>query len=121
MPSKFEQDFTEEAPNFYEEFGIHGCKYTSPSGVVTTGLTLRILRNPAHQVARDSKTLGQLQSGQVIVEQSALAKPMIGGRFTAESVEIWTIETTPVLKNGQFYCTCSRTGAEVRAGRKAGE
>lgn len=66
--------------------------------------------------------MGEVQSGEVMVMQAgtgSIPKPVKGGRFRVEGVEVWTIETTPTLKNGQFTCTCSRQGVDALMERRA--
>ena len=119
MPSPFETQFAAAVGALYEgAFGL-SASYQAPDGsaAVTTGadgnpLTIRVHRNEARQTQGGAKpgTQAELQTAEVIVRQSQLAKVVQGGRFAVEGNEVWTIETTPTLKNGQHYCTCSRGG-----------
>lgn len=122
MPSDFESEFAlAAAPGLYAVFGLIAT-YAAPDGTTVSGLTVRVHRNEPHQVERpgsSGRVSGELQTGEVMVLQSALAKPVKGGRFTVEGVEVWTIALTPVLKNEQFSCTCTRTGVERAMERRS--
>ena len=126
MPSLFEQQFASQLDAMYAQFGIEAT-YTAPNGTsVDAGidgnpLLLRIHRNDAHQVDKTARVAGELQTSEVMVQQSKLAKPVKGGRFAVEGVEVWTIETTPTLKNGEYLCSCSRSGVERMGPARAKE
>lgn len=125
MPSVFEQEFAGQLDQLYGEFGVTAT-YTAPNGV-NQAVTVRIQRHEARQVegmgqrgAGAGGATGELQTGEAFVRQSELAKPVKGGRFTLEAgAEVWTIETTPLLKNGQHYCIVSRGGVDRYAERRA--
>lgn len=110
MPSAFETAVRANLDPLYAEFGL-ATTYTAPDGT-TTACTIRLHRNEAHQVDRTVRVNGEMQTGEIMVRQTELAKPVRGGRFVVEGVEAWTIELTPVLKNGQHQCTVSRAGVE---------
>jgi hypothetical protein len=125
MPSQFETQFTTQTPALYEgAFGVVAT-YTGKDGTaVTTGLdgnplNIRVDRQDGRQSATPGVS-GELQTAEIKVRQSQLAKPQAGGRFTVGS-EVWSIQTTPVLKNGQHYCTCARGGVERLMPRRAAE
>lgn len=120
MPSAFETAFAANLSGLYAQFGV-SASYTAPDGTSTSGLTVRVIRHDAHQVERPTRAVGELQTGEVLVQQSALAKPLKGGRFTVEGREVWTIEVTPTLKNGEHICTVSRAGVERLMDRRAKE
>lgn len=120
MPSPFERQFAAQADSLYSQFSL-AATYTAPDGSTTSGITIIVHRNDAHQVDRNVKASGELQTGEIRVRQSELAKAVKGGRFKVEGVEVWTVETMPVLKNGQHYCTCSRSGVERIMERRAKE
>lgn len=109
MPSPFESLIAANLDALYAQFGLSGI-YTAPDGTATAGITIRVHRNDFRQVEGQSRAAGEMQTGEVMVRQSELAKPVKGGRFAVEGVEVWSIETTPALKNGQFVCTCVRLG-----------
>lgn len=116
--SPFEAEMAENLDDLYNEFGVGGS-YVGPDGSSIDGLTLRVRRNDPHQVERTNRNIGELQSGTVMVRQSELAKPLRNGRFTVRGVEVWTIELTPILKNGELICACQRTGTESKMPRRA--
>jgi len=70
-------------------------------------------RDPAHQVEHNNRAY-QAQTGQIIVEKTALTKPQIGARFTlTDSGEVWTIENIPMDPNtGEWVCQCKRSGMD---------
>lgn len=114
MPSAFEQRMTSAMPRLYTSFGVPAV-YVAPSGTTTSGITVRIQRGEIRQTPTDQKTVGEMQTGQAFVQQSDLAKPVKNGRFAFDSgVEVWSIETTPILKNGQWNCTVKRVSTDTR-------
>lgn len=128
MPSPFEQQFAVQAGALYEgSFGVAGS-YQAPDGSapVTVGadgnpLLIRVHRNDAHQVDTAVRKSGEMQSGEIIVRQSQLPKVVNESRFTIEGVEVWTVQTTPVLRNGEFVCTVARTGTAQLMTRRSAE
>ena len=120
MPSQFESMMAAALPGtHYATFGL-AASYTAPDGSNTT-LTVRVQRDEARQVDRDNRVQGEVQTGRVMCMASDLAKPVKGGRFTVESVEVWTIETTPTLVNGEHICACVRSGVTAIMARRAKE
>jgi len=112
MPSVFENMVASALPGFYKMFGL-AAAYEATDGTVTTGLLVRIQRNEFHEVPRDVKAAGVMQTGEIKIQMSGstgLAKPVQGGRFKVEDVEVWTIETPPISRNGEWFCTCQRAG-----------
>lgn len=118
MPSAFEQLFTGSLDSFYDMYGLPAT-YTGPDGTAITSITVRVHRQESRQVPFAQRGTGELQTGEVLVRESEVAKPVSGGRFMVEGHEVWTIASTPVLKNGQHHCTCSRGGAERIMERRA--
>lgn len=119
MPSQFESLIASNLPALYAQYGLDAT-YTPPNGQTpTTGLSVRVHRGDSRQYDRGNGSMGEIQTAEVIVLQSALPRPVAGGRFTVESVEVWTIDATPTLKNGQFTCTCTRTGDSRLMSRSA--
>lgn len=118
MPSQFEQSAAFNVDALYGNFGL-AATYTAPGGAVTSGITVRRKLGEVRQVPRPNKASGELQMGDIMVRPSDVAKPVKNGRFQVESVEVWTIETTPILKNGEYHCTCSRSGVEGLLERRA--
>jgi hypothetical protein len=118
MPSAFETLFAANLSGLYEQFGL-AATYTAPNAAETAGITVRVDRGDFLQVPGDMKAGGQLQTGKVLVRQSELSKPVKGGRFTFEGAEVWTVETTPTLQNGEFICTCTRGGTDRLMDRRA--
>ena len=120
MPSAFETSFAKSTHDgLYSTFGI-AAVYADLAGTKTI-CTVRIHREDAHQVDRPSHVSGEIQVAPLEVRTSEISKVVKGGRFTVEGVEVWTVETTPVLKNGQHYCTCSRSGAERMMPKRSNE
>ena len=124
MPSPFEQQFAAQLTDLFAQFG-QPAKYTDPSGNATVGLTVIVNRDGPMQTAIAGRATGEQQTGRIRVMQSALAKPVKGGRFAIDTIgdgtgqdEIWTVETTPRLANGQHYCVCTRSGANRLMARK---
>lgn len=121
MPSAFEAQMAAQLPGtLYGAFGL-AAVYSDPKGTTGAACTIRVHRGDVRQVDRGNGTMGEVQSGEVFVMQAgagAIAKPVKGGRFRVEGVEVWTIENTPVLKNGQFGCTCSRQGVDALMERR---
>ncbi len=110
MPSQFEQQMTTALASFYDEFAVAGT-YNAPNSTSAIPVTIRVHRNDAHQAEPRAGENRELQTGEIMVLQSQLAKPVKDGRFTLEGgAEVWTIETTPMLKNGQHHCIVSRVG-----------
>ena len=118
MPSAFETQMTTAAmPALYQEFGLPAT-YTPPNGsTAIPNLTVRVQRGAVRQ---SPETDGEIQTGVVMVLASALATPSRGGRFMVENTEVWTIETTPELKNGEHVCTCSRSGRRIYMNQQGG-
>lgn len=111
MPSPFEQTLAANlSQSMYPSMGLPAT-YTAPDGTVTSGLTIRVHREAVREVDRPNRAAGEAQSGEVMVLASALI-PVKGGRFVVEGVEVWTVAMTPVLKNLQYGCTCTRSGVE---------
>jgi hypothetical protein len=119
MPSPFDQSVAANLDQFYATFGIPGVAYTDPSGGVTSDIIVRIHRNEAREVERENGTVGEMQTGEILVRQTELANVVKGGRFTLEGVEVWTVATTPPLYHGEFHCTCYRSGTERLMDRRA--
>jgi hypothetical protein len=59
-----------------------------------------------------------IQTANIVVAQSALPKPQKGGRFS-KGDRTWTIAIFPVEANGQFYCTCTRSGVNRLAPQRS--
>lgn len=125
MPSVFEQAFAENLPALYGAMGMD-ASYTDKAGVMIDGLSVRVHRHPFRQVEGKGGT-GEVQTADLFIQDSGdqgIAKVVAGGRFTIEptgtamGLEVWTIETTPVHKNGEFVCSCSRSGKEREMGRR---
>lgn len=116
--SDFEASMVDNLDEFYTEFGLAGI-YVAPDGASVSGITVRVYRDKAHQVERPSRTPGEMQTGEILMRQSELAKPVKNGRFTVRGVEVWTIEMTPTLTNGEWLCSCVRTGVERMMDRRA--
>lgn len=115
--SAFELAFAANLDPLYVLFGVAGS-YAAPDGTSVAGLTLRVRRDDPHQVERPNRAIGEMQTGQILVRQSELARPVKNGRFTVRGVEVWTIETTPRLQHGEYICTCTRTGVEIMMPRR---
>ena len=120
MPSAFELRAAASLPNLYVAFGVLS-KYFMPDGVTTqSNVVIRIQRHDIHDAARPSRVNGEVQTGDVFVQQSTLTKPIANGRFQVEGgTEVWTIISTPVLKNGQWHCACTRSGVDAYMERRA--
>lgn len=119
MPSQFETQMrTQLAGAIYPGMSL-AATYTAPDGTVTAGLTVRVHRGDAHQVERASRASGEAQTGEIMVLQDDLPKPVKGGRFTVEGVEVWSVAMTPTLANGQFVCACTREGVDAVLARRA--
>lgn len=118
MPSSFEQMFV--ASSLPALYALHGrpATYTPPNGSTATPLTVRRNAGEPTQVNRETRVTGEMQTAEIMVQQSELAKPVKDGRFTVEGVEVWTIATMPVLKNGQWNCKCERAGKERMVERR---
>jgi hypothetical protein len=126
MPSAFEQEMAAMLPDLLDEFGSPDSIYTPPnSNSPVTGLTVRVQRQPAMEISRSNDTTGELQVAHCIVLQADLpegTKPVKDGRFSVTGLaatEVWTIETTPEAKNGEFICVCRRTSVERYAPKRA--
>lgn len=120
MPSEFESLMAGVLPGtHFQVFGL-AATYTAPDGTETS-LTVRVQRHDPRQVDRPSTASGEEQTADVMCMQADLAKPVRGGRFTVEDTEVWTIETTPALRNGEHICTCRRTGVSGAMPRRAKE
>lgn len=103
------------APALGVWLGSGGWTYTPQAGTPTTGLTIQIERDEPLQVDSGLRSAGEMQHGRIAVTGSQLSNPQIGGRFSIKSgaeVSVWTIKTTPVYANGQYYCTVERGGVE---------
>lgn len=121
MPSYFEREFARQnAAAGSGPYAVNGvaATYQPPTGAaVTTGLDgspLMVIvdrNDPTVDVRESRGGSGQVQSAEILVRVSQLAKPLPDGRFTVEGVEVWTIETSYVA-NGQHNCTCKRTGSD---------
>lgn len=120
MPSPFETRMSSAFDRLYGSFAKTGF-YTSPNGDKVFDISIRVRSNDSRQVVGQSKTIGESQSGTLFVRQSELARPVKGGRFTVENVDVWTIESTPTLKNGQFECTCTRASVAGAMDRRTKE
>lgn len=120
MPSPFEQLVSANLSSMYGQFGL-SASYTAPDGTVTSDLSIRLQRGEVRQVDRPSGAVGEAQGSVVLVRQSDLAKPVRHGRFASDAGEVWTLEVTPVLKNGEWVCTCSRAGVERLMEKRAKE
>jgi len=124
--SQFEILFTANTGAFYEgSFGLK-ASYQSPDNAspIPTGLDgnplmVRVHRDPMRQVDATVRKNGEMQEAEIILRQSQLAKPVRFGRITVRGVEVWTIETTPILVNGEFRCTCTRGGIDRLMERRA--
>lgn len=120
MPSEFSSMMAAALPGtHYAVFG-EPAVYTAPDGT-TVALTIRIHRDEARQVERANGTMGEVQTGRIMCLASDLPKPIRDGRFTVDAVEVWTIETAPVLENEQHVCSCVRTGVTGVMPRRAKE
>lgn len=129
MASLFEQQMAAGGlPGLYAALGA-ASTYTPPdgSGAIDTGtdgapLLVRVQREPPHEVDRPNKAAGENQNGILLVQMRQLAKPARGGRFNVDqAAEVWTIAVTPEAKNGEFICTCTRSGVERMMPRRARE
>lgn len=115
MPSQFESDVAVSLDELYDQFGL-SATYTAPDGT-TASCTIRLHRNPVTPLPGSGRTergaAEELQTAELLVRQSELAKPVAGGRFTVEGNrggEVWTLEATPLLKNGQHHGAARRVG-----------
>jgi hypothetical protein len=120
MPSLNESTIAAQLPGLDTHFGV-AATYTDPAGSIIAGLTIRIHRNEHREVPRENRASGQLQTGEIRVQQALLGQVSMGGRFTIEQVEVWTVETTPTLKNGEFMCMVKRSGLDSILSRRAKE
>lgn len=102
MPSDFQTAFAPSLARIQSRFG-ETAVYSGPDGTTVNGLKVRMHRNDPVQTDR-----GQSQTGEALVNQSDLPKPVENGRFTFSDVEVWNIETTPYPQNGKWVCTVSR-------------
>ncbi len=120
MPSAFTTRFQAGALDaIYAQYGIPGSLYGDKS-VQNVPCTPRLNRGKNMQISggKSSMTQGEIQPGQVFVRQGEIARPVIGGRFTIDD-EVWSIELSPLLRNGQFECSCVRVNPERRGERRA--
>jgi hypothetical protein len=129
MPSEFEGEMAAALTDLRDELGTPGCTLTpnNASQSPIPGLTVRIQRQPAMQISRGERTTGELQVAHAIVLQADLpegVKPLKDWRFSVPGLaatEVWTIETTPEAKNGEFICACRWTSVERYAAKRAKE
>jgi len=120
MPSQFESMMAASLPGtHYATFGLSAV-YTAPDST-TTNLTVRVQRDDPRQIERSNRADGEQQTGTILCMASDLPKPVKGGRFTVENVEVWTVEVTPKLVNGEHVCSCIRTGVVGLMSRRAKE
>jgi len=116
MPSQFENLFAASAlPDLYATFGVAGSLYQAPDPVSAQATcTPRIQRHDAMQFDGQGKGVsGEIQTATILVQQTDITKPVTGGEFTitgATGPEVWKIEVTPKLQNGEHHCVCKRIG-----------
>lgn len=116
MPSLFEQLLAQNLTSMRDGLGTSGCTYTPPDGVaIVNNLTLRVQREQANEIDRPTRISGEMQTADVIVLQADLPNCVREGRFTVPGLtgpEVWTIQASPLVQNGEFICRCMRTGIE---------
>jgi hypothetical protein len=117
MPSQFEAAVAGNLGAMYVAFGLPAV-YTSPDGTDTAGLIVRVQRHEVREVEIQARASGELQTGDVLMQDTGL-KPVKGGRFVVEASEAWTVAATPMHRNGEYVCTCIRTGVERIMERRA--
>ncbi len=118
MPSVFESIMADNLKGAIFPALATTATYTPASGSAADAIPVRVQRGGAHEESRNGVVV-EIQSATIHVLQSVL-HPTKGGRFTIENgTEVWTIDLVPVLKNGEFTCTCSRAAAGTMP-RRAG-
>ena len=122
MPSLFEQLAASSLqPSMFGTFGL-SATYTAVDGSSAVPCTIRLHRNESRSVDKSVRVSGELQSGEVMVRQSEIARPVKGGRFTIEGgVEVWSVASKPRLVNGQWLCAVERAGKERMGERRNSE
>lgn len=110
MPAAFDSILDRALTPFYVFYGVAGV-FTFPGGVEVAG-TIRIHRNESSQTVRDSKVTNETQTAEILARKSEFPKLATGGRFLVDGFEIWTVEKAPLLKNGQWTVTCTRSATE---------
>jgi len=116
MPSQFEIDMAANLQPVYADFALPAAA-ANPDGTAVASISIRLHRNDSRQVPMENGAAIESQTGELMVLQAdiaatALVKPVRNTRFTVEGTEVWSVETTPVLKNGQYTCTVKRVGIE---------
>lgn len=118
MPSVFETTMADQLKgSMNPAFGL-SATYTGMDGGTGTAVPVRVQRGDVRQVEGRDMITRDVQSGTIIVLAADLAHVDKGGRFTVNGSEVWSIELTPVLKNGEFVCECQRQGATAVATRR---
>ncbi len=117
MSSQFEQAMAGNLEPLYDAFGVAGI-YTGPDGAAVD-VTVRRHPEPWQAQLSDSRMAQEVATGELLIRQTdfAGAGPAKGGRIVLEAGAqggggTWSIENTPLLKNGQYHCTCRRSASE---------
>jgi len=115
MPSAFSTRFSGSGgplDALYAQFGIASV-YTDKTAL-SLPCSFRIQRHDPQQLAgTNTHTSGEVQTADGYVRESEVAKPIRDGRFSFDG-EVWVIQKTPYLKNGQWCMTVSRVTADRR-------
>ncbi len=117
MPSQFEEAMADNLATLYDSFGVAGV-YTGPDAVPVL-VTVRRHPEPWRAEVADTRLSQELGTGELLMRASdfAASGPVKGGRIVLEAGAqggggVWSIEATPLLKNGQYHCSCRRTASE---------
>lgn len=97
--------------------GVAGTLTPCSGDAPTANIPLQIDRDPPMQMALANAKISESQMGRIAIP-STFPKPAKGDSFTIGS-EVWRVENAPILANGQFYCTVSRSGVERLMPRRA--
>ena len=114
MPSPFASRVAEAVVSRLEPQLAELADYVdSGSGRVSiTDVQVILHRNDVTPASSSAPNSGEVHSGILYVSQSAVAKPVIHGRFTVKltgsNIEVWQIVSTPKLQNGRFHCVVKR-------------
>jgi hypothetical protein len=123
--SDFSQRFSAAAAAMLDPLMGYTVVATTPGGNTIGGLVGRIDRQLPMQEMGASGRESETQSGEISFSAAQFAAgvaPEKGWRLNLSgdlAGEIWTIETTPRLHNGQYDCTCKRGGVTRINDRKA--
>lgn len=119
MPSEFETEIAGELVELDSTFGRPATYFDSVVNSIPN-IFVRLRPEVFRNVPRESRAMGQMQRGQLIIQKAFVAKPVKGGRVQVEG-EVWTIDTTPSLQNGRWTCECTRSGTEKMMERRVND